>query len=96
MENKIVAVRYISGFREIEITFTNGARLACPVDELEMLTWTGSEFVPAPRPTDDQLSNVRIWAGGYAIDFPDISQNFDIEELIGLLPVNRQLTDATV
>lgn len=93
MENKIVAVCYIPRSREVEVTFTNGARLACPVDALEMLRWTGSEFVPAPRPTDQQLSSVRIWAGGYAIDFPDINQNFDIDELVGLLPIDRPLTD---
>lgn len=94
MENKIVAVRYVPSSREVELTFTSGARLSCPVDALKMLNWTGSEFVPAPRPTDQQLASVRIWAGGYAIDFPDINQNFDVDELVNLLPIDRQLTDA--
>ena len=90
MENKITAVRYIADARELEATFSSGARLGCPVDSLKMLNWTGSEFVQAPRPTDEQLSNVRIWSGGYAVDFPDIEQNFDVDELIAFLPVARQ------
>lgn len=93
MENKIVAVCHTPSSREVEVTFASGARLACPVDALKMLNWTGSKFVPAPRPTDQQLANVRIWAGGYAIDFPDINQNFDIDELVELLPIDRQLTE---
>ena len=94
MENKIIAVCYIPKDRELEVKFSNGTRLGCPVDALEMLKWTGSEFVQAPRPTDDQLANVRVWAGGYAVDFPDIAQNFDIDELLALLPVQRQTASA--
>lgn len=94
MENKIVDVQYLPESRELEVKFSSGARLGCPVDALKMLTWTGSEFVQAPPPADSQLSNVRIWAGGYAVDFPDIGQNFDVDELIALLPVNRQLMEA--
>lgn len=90
MDNKITSARYLSGFRELEVTFSSGARLACPVDTLEMLTWTGREFVKAPPPTDEKLANVRVWAGGYAVDFPDIEQNFDIEELMALLPARQQ------
>ena len=90
MENKIIAVRYIPKARELEVKFSSGARLGCPVDALKMLKWTGTEFVQAPRPTDAQLANVRIWAGGYAVDFPDIEQNFDIDELLSLLPIQRQ------
>ena len=90
MGNKITAVRYISESRELEVTFSSGARLGCPVDSLKMLDWTGSKFVPAPRPTDEQLSNVRIWAGGYAVDFPEIRQNFDVGELLAFLPVTTE------
>ncbi|MGB7412567.1 MAG: DUF2442 domain-containing protein [Thermosynechococcaceae cyanobacterium] len=89
MESKIISVRYLRESREVEVQFSSGARLGCPVDALEMLKWTGSEFVPALRPTDDQLANVRVWAGGYAIDFPDIEQNFDIDELMAFLPTER-------
>ncbi|MBE9076179.1 hypothetical protein IQ241_02525 [Romeria aff. gracilis LEGE 07310] len=70
--------------------FASGARLGCPVDALEMLNWTGSEFVQAPRPTDEQLANVRVWAGGHAVDFPDIEQNFDLDELMALLPIDHR------
>jgi hypothetical protein len=59
-----------------------------------MLKWTASEFVQAPRPTDKQLANVRVWAGGYAIDFPDIEQNFDLHELMALLPIDGQSIEA--
>ncbi len=90
MKNKIIDVRYIAESREIEVKFSSGARLGCPVDSLEMLNWTGSKFVPAVRPTDEQLANVRIWAGGYAVDFPDIEQNFDVNELMALLPTEGQ------
>ena len=90
MGNKIMAVRYIPDNRELEVSFSSGARLVCPVEALEMMTWTGSAFVPAPRPSDEQLCNVRVWAGGYAIDFPDIQQNFDLDELMAFLPIERQ------
>lgn len=95
MENKIVAVRYVPDARELEVKFSSGARLGCPVDALEMLTWTGESFVQASRPTDEQLSNVRVWAGGYAVYFPDIEQNFDLDELMALLPMERQLATVT-
>ncbi|MEL6470605.1 MAG: DUF2442 domain-containing protein [Cyanobacteria bacterium J06623_4] len=94
MVNKIVDVRYLPETRELEVKFSNGARLGCPVDALEMLKWTGSEFVQAPRPSDDQLANVRVWAGGYAVDFPDIGQNFDIDELMSLLPTKYPMISA--
>ncbi|MEL6777709.1 MAG: DUF2442 domain-containing protein [Cyanobacteria bacterium J06597_16] len=90
MENKIIAVRYISESRELELKFSSGARLGCPVDALEMVNWTGSEFVQAPRPSNEQLANVRVWAGGYAVDFPDIEQNFDLDELMALLPTKNR------
>ncbi|MEL7349834.1 MAG: DUF2442 domain-containing protein [Cyanobacteria bacterium P01_A01_bin.116] len=90
MENKIIAVRYISESRELELKFSSGARLGCPVDALEMVNWTGSKFVQAPRPSDEQLANVRVWAGGYAVDFPDIEQNFDLDELMALLPTKNR------
>jgi len=90
MENKITAVRYIPETRELELEFSSGARLGCPVDALEMVNWTGSEFVQAPRPSDEQLANVRVWAGGYAVDFPDIEQNFDLDELMTLLPAKNR------
>ncbi len=89
MENKITAVQYLYETREVEVKFTSGARLCCPVDALEMLKWTGSAFVQSPSPTDEQLVNVRVWAGGYAIDFPDIKQNFDLDELMALIPMDR-------
>ena len=89
MENKIVSAEYLRESREIELRFSNGIRMGFPVDALQMLKWTGVEFVKAPQPTDEQLSQVRIWAGGYAIDFPEIEQNFDIEELTKMLPIGR-------
>lgn len=92
MDNKITAAQYLPDSRELEVRFSSGARLGCPVDALEMLKWNGSEFVQAPRPTDEQLANVRVWAGGYAVDFPDIEQNFDIDELMALLPLEHQPT----
>ncbi|KPQ31658.1 MAG: hypothetical protein HLUCCA11_23305 [Phormidesmis priestleyi Ana] len=44
MENKITAVRYIPETRELEVSFSSGARLVCPVDALEMLTWTAPMY----------------------------------------------------
>ncbi|MEL7524101.1 MAG: DUF2442 domain-containing protein, partial [Cyanobacteria bacterium J06553_1] len=93
---KMTAVQYIADTRELELKFSSGARLGCPVDALEMLNWTGSEFVQAPRPSDEQLTNVRVWAGGYAVDFPDIEQNFDLDELMALLPSKTQPVETAV
>ena len=93
MDIKIVGVRYLADTHEIEVRFSSGARLSVLVDSLEMLTWTGKAFVPAPRPSAEQLANARVWAGGYAVDFPDINQNFDVDELMALLPVASSLTD---
>ena len=93
MDNKITSAAYLPEVRELAIKFSSGARLHCPIDALKMLTWTGTIFVESPRPTDKQLANVRVRAGGYAIDFPDIKQNFSIEELLSLLPSPRMMTE---
>lgn len=95
VEIKIVDVRYLVDTAELEVKFSSGARLSIPTNSLKMLTWTGQAFVPAPRPNTEQLSNVRVWAGGYAIDFPEINQNFDIDELLALLPVAGRLSVTT-
>lgn len=94
-EIKITDVRYLADTAELEVKFSSGARLSIPADLLKMLTWTGQAFVPAPRPSVGQLSNVRVWASGYAVDFPEINQNFDIDELLALLPTAGQLPVAT-
>lgn len=91
MDIKIIGVRYLADTHEIGVKFSSGARLGVLVDSLEMLTWTGKAFVPAPRPSAEQLANVRVWAGGYAVDFPDINQNFDVNELLAALPMAGSL-----
>ncbi|MGB3296416.1 MAG: hypothetical protein WBB01_25810 [Phormidesmis sp.] len=75
--------RFIAKTRQLEIVFNNGAEYRWPVDSLEMLVFREGEWVPlAPRPTNDQLGKVEIWPGGDIVEFCEISQGFEISELV--------------
>lgn len=75
--------RFITETRQLEISFNNGAQYRWPVDSLEMLVFREGEWVQlAPRPIDDQLKKIEIWPGGEIVEFCEISQGFEISELV--------------
>ena len=75
--------RFIAETRQLEIVFSNGAEYRWPVDALEMLIFREGEWVQrSTRPTDDQLRKVEIWPGGEIVEFCEISQGFEISELV--------------
>ena len=78
----IEAVSYDAQERCFEISLDNGARLRVPVDLLKMELWEDGQLKAAPRPTDTQLSTVRVWSGGRSIDIDCIKQNFGLEQLL--------------
>ena len=78
----ITSVSYEAEGRCFKISLNNGASLSVPVDLLKMELWEDGQLKPAPRPTDDQLSTVRLWSGGHSIDIDCIKQNFGLEQLL--------------
>ena len=77
------SARFVAETRQLEIIFNNGAEYRWPVDSLEMLIFRDGEWIQlSPRPSDDQLKNVEIWPGGEIVEFCDISQGFEISELV--------------
>lgn len=78
----IESVSYESEGRCFEISLDNGSRLLVPVDLLVMELWEDGQLKAVPRPTDAQLSTVRVWSGGRSIDIDCIKQNFGLEQLL--------------
>lgn len=78
----IEAARYEAEERCFEILLDNGAKLLVPVDLLAIELWEDGRLKTAPRPTDAQLSTVRVWSGGRSIDIDCIKQNFGLEQLL--------------
>lgn len=76
------SARYLSLSRELEISLDDGSRHLIPVDRLEMLEETPSAFVPIVPPTEEQLTDVKVWGGGSAIYWEQIGQVFHIDELL--------------
>lgn len=74
-------VRYLSATREVEIRLEDFSGLLYQVDRLEMLKWTGEALVELQRPSDDDLSDVRVWGGGDSIYWPKLEQVFAIADL---------------
>jgi len=80
---KAVRARFIAETRQLEIVFNNGAEYRWPVDALEMLVFRDGEWLNLqPRPSDDQLRDVEIWPDGEIVEFSQISQGFEIAELV--------------
>lgn len=78
----IETVSYEAEGQCFEISLNNGARLLVPVALLRMELWENGQLKAAPRPTDKQLSTVRVWSGGRSIDIDCIKQNFGLEQLL--------------
>lgn len=80
---KAVQAGFIAETRQLEIVFNNGAEYRWPVDALEMLIFRDGEWLNLyPRPSDEQLRDVEIWPDGEIVEFSQISQGFEISELI--------------
>lgn len=80
---KAIQARFIAQTRQLEIVFNNGAEYRWPVDSLEMLVFREGEWLNMhPRPADDLLREVEIWPGGEIVEFSQISQGFEISELV--------------
>lgn len=75
-------VSYEAEERCFRILLDNGSKLLVPVDLLVMELWEDGQLQAAPRPTDAQLSTVRVWSGGRSIDIDCIKQNFGLEQLL--------------
>jgi len=78
----IEAVSYEAEGQRFEISLDNGASLSVPVDLLKIELWEDGQIKAAPRPTDAQLSTVKVWSGGRSIDIDCIKQNFGLEQLL--------------
>ena len=81
-ERIAVAVHYLPATRKIEINLDDYSSFLIPVDNLEMLNWTGENWEPAESPSNEELSDVVVWGGGASIYFPQIEQVFAVDELI--------------
>lgn len=81
-ERLAMAARYVVPSRELELTLDDGSRHLIPVDRLEMVESVEKNFAPIARPTDKQLSDVKVWGGGSAIYWESIEQVFRVDELI--------------
>ncbi|MGB3790664.1 MAG: hypothetical protein WA949_21835 [Phormidesmis sp.] len=81
-ERLAVSARYLASSRELELTLDDDSRHLIPVDRLEMVESTADAYVPMAPPTDEQLSNVKVWGGGTAVYWEPIEQVFRVNELI--------------
>ncbi|MEL7067774.1 MAG: DUF2442 domain-containing protein [Cyanobacteria bacterium J06581_3] len=81
-ERLATAARYIASSRELELTLDDGSRHLIPVDRLEMVDSVENDFLPIAKPSDKQLSDVKVWGGGSAIYWELIEQVFRVDELL--------------
>lgn len=77
-----ISAKYLSQSRELEIIFNTGARYLWPVDSLQMIEKTSNGWETIPKPTDAQLSKVRLWPHKEVVEFSNIEQCFEISSLI--------------
>ena len=89
---QIESVSYEAESRSFEIALSNGSALRVPVELLPMELWEEGQLKTAPRPTDAQLSEVRVWSGGRSIDIDCIKQNYGLEQLLRAVAAKHQVT----
>ncbi|MBE9063471.1 hypothetical protein [cf. Phormidesmis sp. LEGE 11477] len=77
-----VSAHYLASSRELELTLDDGSRHLIPVDRLEMVESIADAYVLIAKPTDGQLSDVKVWGGGTAVYWEPIEQVFRVNELI--------------
>ena len=81
-DERLATATYVTSSRELELTLDDGSRHLISVDRLEMVESASGDFVPIARPTDEQLSDVKVWGGGSAIYWESIGQVFRVDELL--------------
>lgn len=77
-----ISARYLVQSRELEITFNTGARYHWPIDSLQMQEKTADGWQDIPKPSDEQLANVRLWPHKEVVEFSNIEQCFEIAALM--------------
>lgn len=77
--NSPVSVGYDRHTKTVVVSFADGAQASWPVRLLEMVTFTGSAWVPI-SPSDDELAAVEL-LGGDSILWDELDQIFKIEDL---------------
>lgn len=77
-----IAAEYLSDSRELKVTLDDGSKHLWPVDRLQMEVWTGRAFEALTTPSDDDLSDVKVWGGGSSIYWETLKQVFDVDELL--------------
>ncbi len=77
--NNPVSVRYDRDAKAVILSFADGAQASWPVHLLEMVIFTGSDWVPI-SPSDDELAAVEL-LGNDSILWDDLGQIFRIEDL---------------
>lgn len=86
----IETVSYEAAGRCFAVSLSNGCELRVPVDLLTMEVWEDGQLKTAPRPTNEQLSEVRVWSGGRSIDIDRIKQSFGLEQLLRAMAAERR------
>ena len=92
LATQIESVSYEAEGRCFAIALSNGSALRVPVELLPMELWEEGQLKTAPRPTDAQLSEVRVWSGGRSIDIDCIKQNYGLEQLLKAVAAKPQTT----
>ena len=87
---RIETVSYEAAGRCFAVSLSNGCELRVPVDLLTMEVWEDGQLKTAPRPTNEQLSEVRVWSGGRSIDIDRIKQSFGLEQLLRAMAAERR------
>ena len=72
------------------LLLSHGSELRVPVDLLTMAVWEDGQIKTAPRPTNEQLSEVRVWSGDRSIDIDSIKQNFGLKQLLRAMAADRR------
>lgn len=77
--NNRVSVKYSRHTKAVVVSFADGAQASWPVRLLEMVTFTGSAWVPI-SPSDDELATVEL-LGDDSILWDELGKIFKIEDL---------------
>lgn len=76
------SAKYLPDSRELEIEFGPYFKGKWAIDSLQMIRYGQSGWEPIPRPSDADLLDVVLWAGGNVVEFPAIDQHYSIPALL--------------